>query len=63
MNQVHISKIFFPLTFILQDALKQILVFILLFIFLVLYGYDYTLGLLWIIPVIFVQLLLIVAFS
>ncbi|QIX97179.1 ABC transporter permease [Cedecea sp. FDAARGOS_727] len=63
MNQVHMPKIFFPLTFILQDAIKQLLVFILLFIFLVLYGYNYDLGMLWIIPVILVQLLLIIAFS
>src|SRR5476649_826708 len=50
MNQVHISKVFFPLTFILQDAIKQILVFILLLIFLLLYGYNYGLNILWVLP-------------
>ncbi|OON35658.1 hypothetical protein BTJ39_22095 [Izhakiella australiensis] len=63
MNQVHIPKIFFPMTFVLQDAIKQLLVFMLLLIFLLLYGYDYNFGLLWIIPVILIQLLLIIAFS
>ena len=63
MNQVHIPKIFFPLTFILQDAIKQIIVFILLLIFLVLYGYEFSFGLLWVIPVILVQFLLILAFA
>ncbi|EGQ8315342.1 ABC transporter permease [Vibrio cholerae] len=63
MNQVHVPKIFFPLTFILQDAIKQILVFILLFVFLLMYGYEYDFALLWFIPVVLIQLLLIVAFS
>ena len=56
MNQVHIPKI-------LQDAIKQIIVFILLLIFLVLYGYEFSFGLLWVIPVILVQFLLILAFA
>lgn len=63
MSQVHVPKIFFPLTFILQDAIKQVLVFILLFVFLLMYGYEYGPSLLWFIPVALIQLLLIIAFS
>lgn len=63
MSQVHVPKIFFPLTLILQDAIKQILVFLLLFVFLLIYGYEYNSVLLWFIPIVLIQLLLIVAFS
>jgi lipopolysaccharide transport system permease protein len=63
MSQVHVPKIFFPLTCVLQDAIKQILVFILLFIFLIAYGYSYNYNLFWILPVIITQLILIISFS
>ena len=38
MNQLFISKLFFPLTFIVQDTVKQFIVFFLLVAFLYFYG-------------------------
>jgi len=63
MLQVGLSPIAFPLVNILQASLKQIPVFILLLAFLWLQGF--TPGMIWLalIPVMFVQALLIIAFA
>ena len=63
MLQVGLSPVVFPLVKILQATLKQIPVFILLFAFLWLQGF--TPGMIWLalIPTMFVQALLIIAFA
>ncbi|MDE1515554.1 ABC transporter permease [Vibrio sp. dsl-7] len=63
MNQLYIPKLFFPLTFVVQDSVKQIIVFILLLSFLFLYGISPSLVWLHSIPIIFVQFLLIIGCS
>jgi len=60
MNQLYVSKIFFPLTHLTQDAVKQCVVFILLLLFIVVYGIAPAVTWFWIIPVICLQLLLTV---
>ncbi|MEZ8606866.1 ABC transporter permease [Vibrio sp. 10N.239.311.G01] len=40
MNQLYIPKVFFPLTCLIQDFIKQIIVFFILLVFLILYGYE-----------------------
>ncbi|EGR1023352.1 ABC transporter permease [Vibrio cholerae] len=42
MNQLYVPKIFFPLTCLVQDFVKQIIVFFLLLSFLIFYGYEAT---------------------
>ncbi len=63
MNQLYIPKLFFPLTVVLQDAIKQLIVFALLLSFLFFYGILPTLTWFWILPVILAQLLLIISCS
>lgn len=63
INQLHIVKIFFPLTCVMQNTVKQGIVFLLLFAFIWLYGIKPSLVWLYVIPVIFVQFLLIFASS
>ncbi|TMW13797.1 tetratricopeptide repeat protein [Alloalcanivorax gelatiniphagus] len=58
MNQVRISPLFFPLVAVVQNAGKQTLVFLMLAIFLVVYGLPPTVHWLALIPVVTVQLLL-----
>jgi lipopolysaccharide transport system permease protein len=59
MNQLHVPKFFFPLTFVVQDAIKQFFVFALFIGFVFLYGIEPTLNWLYVFPIIFIQLLLI----
>lgn len=63
MNQLYIPKIFFPLTFIVQDAVKQCIVFLLLITFLLFYGITPTVVWFYAIPIIFIQFLLIIGCS
>lgn len=44
INQVYIPKVFFPLVVILQDCVKQAFVFVLLLVFLIIYGTDVSLS-------------------
>lgn len=60
MSQVHIPKIFFPMVCLLQDSVKQAFVFMLLLIFLLLYGIQPSVYWLGLFPVVFVQLLVTV---
>ncbi|MFV0447963.1 MAG: ABC transporter permease [Vibrio sp.] len=63
MNQLYIAKVFFPLTFVVQDAVKQVIVFMLLLTFLIFYGISPSLAWLHAIPIILVQFLLIIGCS
>lgn len=63
MNQLYIPKLFFPLTFVVQDAVKQVIVFVLLLTFLAFYGIVPSLIWFHVIPVLMVQLLLIIGCS
>lgn len=60
MNQLYVPKLFFPLTNILQDSIKQVIVFSILIVFLLLYGIPLHLNWVWLIPLFFIQLLLII---
>ena len=60
MNQLYVSKLFFPLTNLTQDAVKQGVVFVLLLAFLVIYGIHASVIWLWLIPIVLLQLLLTV---
>jgi len=63
ISQTYLPKSFFPLVVIGQDLVKQVFVFLLMFGFLVSYNFYPSLGWLWLIPVAFTQLLLIIAVS
>ncbi|MDA0110539.1 ABC transporter permease [Vibrio sp. La 4.2.2] len=63
INQLHIPKIFFPLTFVIQDFVKQIIVFVLLLVFLYYYLGGLPLTALYVIPIIVIQLILLVGFA
>ncbi|AMX02670.1 hypothetical protein A3224_08795 [Microbulbifer thermotolerans] len=63
MNKVRISPLFFPLVGVVQNLSKQFFLFIVLFIFLVLYGISPTIHWLAIFPIIIVQLLVIILVS
>ncbi|MCQ1058340.1 ABC transporter permease [Photobacterium sp. ZSDE20] len=63
MNQLYIPKIFFPLTHVLQDTAKQVIVFSILFVFLVFYGLEVSTTWLYIIPIFLLQSMLIVGCS
>lgn len=63
ISQTYLPKPFFPLVVIGQSMVKQVLVFVLLFVFLFIYDYYPTLSWLWLVPIIFVQILLIIAVS
>lgn len=60
INQISIPKPFFPLLTVCEGAVKEIFVFALLLLFLLLYGTQPTLYWLLIVPVALVQLLLII---
>lgn len=57
MNQLFIPKIFFPLTVLVQDVVKQCFVFLLLFVVLILYGFYPSMSWFWILPIGLVQIL------
>jgi len=57
MNQLYVPKLFFPLTKLTQDAVKQSVVFALLLAFLLVYGIDASVTWLWLVPIILLQLL------
>lgn len=59
MNKVRIFPLFFPLVGIVQNLGKQFFLFIVLFVFLVLYGISPTIHWLAIVPIIVVQILVI----
>lgn len=61
INQVRISKAFFPLLVVAQDSVKQIFVFILMFAALVAFGLEAQVTWLLVPVIALVQLLLIVA--
>ncbi|MDT8894596.1 ABC transporter permease [Halomonas sp. I1] len=63
MHKVRISPLFFPLVGIVQNTGKQLLVFAMLAIFLILYGLPPTIHWLAFIPVVLVQLLLMAVVS
>lgn len=63
ISQTYLPKPFFPLVIIGQALVKQVFVFILLFVFLFTYDFFPSIGWLWLIPIIFTQLLLIIAIS
>lgn len=60
MNQLYVPKLFFPLTNIVQDSIKQVIVFIILLIFIVLYGIPAHIGWFWLAVLFSVQFLFIV---
>ena len=61
ISQTYLPKPFFPLVVVGQDMVKQTFAFLLMFAFLVYFGYFPSLGWLWFIPIVFTQLLLIIA--
>ncbi|MEF1284796.1 ABC transporter permease [Vibrio sp. M250220] len=63
MNQLYIPKLFFPMTCVVQNAIKQVMVFLLLLAFLVAYGISPSSVWLYCIPIIFIQLLFTIACS
>lgn len=63
MHKVRISPLFFPLVGIVQNTGKQLLVFAMLGIFLILYGLPPTIHWLAFIPIVLVQLLLMTVVS
>jgi len=63
IGQVYLSKAFFPLVLIGQNSVKQLFVFVLLFIFLIYKGYSPSITWLWLIPIILTQLVFIIATS
>lgn len=63
MNQLFISKLFFPLTCVVQNTVKQGIVFVLLLVFLWSYGIEPSMTWLYIVPIMVLQLLLIIGCS
>lgn len=63
IGQTYLPKPFFPLVIIGQDLTKQVFVFLLLFVFLVSYGFLPGIDWLWLVPIILTQLLFIIAVS
>ncbi|MGD8234208.1 ABC transporter permease [Vibrio sp. TRT 1302] len=63
MNQLYVAKVFFPLTCLVQNTVKQGVVFLLLLVFLWVYGIEPELNWFYTIPIIFIQLMLISAIS
>ena len=61
ISQTYLPKPFFPLVVIGQDLVKQQVVFLLLFGFLLYFGYMPSIGWLWLIPIVITQLMLIIA--
>lgn len=63
MNQLYVPKLFFPLTCIVQNTIKQSVIFVLLIIFLWAYGISPNIMWLYMLPIIFIQLLFITGCS
>ena len=63
ISQVYLPKTFFPLVLIGQNLVKQIFVFLLLFVYLSYDGHPPTVQWLWLIPIILTQLTFITASS
>jgi lipopolysaccharide transport system permease protein len=63
ISQVYLPKTFFPLVLIGQNSVKQTLVFLLLFSYLVYDGYSPTARWLWLMPIVMTQFTFIVALS
>ena len=63
ISQTYLPKPFFPLVIIGQALVKQTFVFALLIVFLLVYNYFPSVWWLWLIPIVFVQLLFITAVS
>lgn len=63
ISQVYLPKAFFPLVLVGQNSVKQSFVFLLLFSYLVFDGYIPSMRWLWLFPIIFAQLTLIIAVS
>lgn len=63
ISQTYLPKPFFPLVVIGQDLVKQQAVFLLLFGFLLYFGYTPGIEWLWLIPIVLTQILLIIAIS
>ena len=61
ISQTYLPKPFFPLVVIGQDLVKQQVVFLLLFGFMLYFGYMPSVEWLWLIPIVITQLMLIVA--
>lgn len=61
ISQTYLPKPFFPLVVIGQDLVKQQVVFLLLFGFLLYFGYMPSVEWLWLIPIVITQLMLIIA--
>jgi lipopolysaccharide transport system permease protein len=63
IGQAFIPKAFFPLAAVSQDAVKQSVVFLLLFVFIIISGFSLTINWLWLLPIIISQFLLTMAIS
>ena len=63
ISQTYLPKHFFPLVAVGQALVKQTFVFILLFAFLFVFHYLPSIGWLWLVPIVLVELLLITAVS
>lgn len=61
INQVAIQKIFFPLLSVSQDTVKQFVVFIAMFLFLLYMGVEASPAWVWVAPIAITQWLLILA--
>jgi len=61
VNQVQITKAFFPLLVVAQDLVKQLFVFMLMFVVLIAFGQEVLLTWLYVPLIAFTQLLMIVA--
>ncbi|REG78347.1 ABC transporter permease [Marinomonas pollencensis] len=63
MNQLHVPKVFFPLTCLLQDSLKQVFVFMLLFLYALIYGAPLDGNWLWLVLIVCMELVFIYSVS
>lgn len=63
MGQIYVPKLFFPLTSLTQDTIKQIIVWCILLVFVGIVGPSPSIVWFWLVPIILTQLLLICAFS
>jgi lipopolysaccharide transport system permease protein len=63
ISQTYLPKPFFPLVIIGQDMVKQLVAFLLMFGFLLYFGYEPSIQWLWLIPIVLTQVLLITAIS
>jgi len=63
ISQTYLPKPFFPLVVIGQDLVKQQVAFLLLFGFILYFGYVPSVEWLWFIPIVLTQLLLIIAIA